>query len=168
MKCERRTAVPRVRWPDPPPVKASGDRETAGRTVQEVRRRLNWLGWIAGAVGSIFVFNTIGFLIPIFIGAHERSHLALVNAPVVVAYGLVCGLVLSTRFRRHYDATLEWLVEGRGPNEREHRGPPKLALYGVKLWGPGWVARASLFAGGHAVLPSPGVPARVGAPRWPG
>ena len=149
-------------------MKASGDRETAGRTVQEVRRRLNWLGWIAGAVGSIFVFNTIGFLIPIFIGAHERSHLALVNAPVVVAYGLVCGLVLSTRFRRHYDRTLEWLVEGRVPNEREHRATLKLAIYGVKLWALGWFAGAILFAVLNAFIHSLGFAAVVGAAIWLG
>ncbi len=56
--------------------------------LREVRAKLSRTGWIAGAVGSIVVFLTIGFLIPVFIDPGERWSLGVLNAPLVLVYFL--------------------------------------------------------------------------------
>ncbi|MBV9213140.1 MAG: adenylate/guanylate cyclase domain-containing protein [Actinobacteria bacterium] len=136
--------------------------------VSEVRRRLTWLGWIAGAVGSLIVFNSIGFLIPIFIGPHERGRLALLNAPVVVVYLLISGAFLVRRSRRHLMKTLDWIVHDRPPDEREHADTLNLAVYGVKMFALSWLVGGVVFCILNGVAHSAGFAAVVGATIWLG
>jgi adenylate cyclase len=115
------------------------------RLARETAARLGMLGWIASAVGASFVFVSIGFLIPIFTDPDDRDYLALVNAPLIVVFLVVVGLVV-TRYRdRHFKRTLAWLSEGRAPDKREHRDTLRLALYNVKLTVHGWIAGVVVF-----------------------
>src|SRR3712207_7713104 len=94
---------------------------SAEAVVTGVQRRISRLGWVAGTIGSIVVFISIGFLIPIFLGPEDKWDLTLMNGPLVAAYLVVAGLIVSRSGRLHFERTVGWIVEGRAPDEREHR-----------------------------------------------
>jgi adenylate cyclase len=145
----------------------AGERSGA-KLVRDVRVRLNWLGWVAGGAGALVVFNSIGFLIPIFIDPGERTDLALLNAPLIVVYVLVGGFVVKTNSDRHLARTLEWVVQGRAPDEREHKLTLGLAVRGVKLAALGWIVGGVLFSVMNAFAHSWQFAAVVGATTWAG
>jgi adenylate cyclase len=122
--------------------------------VRDVQIRLSWLRWVAGAAGSVVVFNSIGFLIPIFSDADERTRLAVLNAPLVVVYLIAYGTLVRRHNNRHLASTLAWVTDEREPDEREHRRTLALAKYGVKLVASGWVVGAILFFTLNAILHS--------------
>jgi len=136
--------------------------------VCDVRRRLAWLAWLAGAAGAVVVFNSIGFLIPIFLDPDERMPLALLNAPLIVAYLAVYGLATTRHFDRHLAETLEWVADEREPTEREHWLTLTLAWHGVKLALLGWILAAILFFTLNLVAQSWEFAAVVGATIWLG
>ncbi len=138
------------------------------KLVAEVGRRLTWLGWVAGAAGAIIVFNSIGFLIPIFINAGDRAELGLLNAPLVFAYVLVAGLIIARLSKRHHAETLRWVAEGREPDEHEHRRTLKLAMRGVKLDAVGWIVGGATFSVLNAFAHSWEFGAVVAATIWCG
>ena len=138
------------------------------KLVDKVGARLTWVGWLGGAAGAIIVFNSIGFLIPIFIDASDRAELGLTNAPLVFAYVLVAGLIIARYSKRHHTETLQWVAEGREPDEREHRRTLKLALHGVKLDAIGWVVGGVLFSVLNAFAHSWEFGAVVAATIWCG
>jgi adenylate cyclase len=142
--------------------------KSGAELVHEVNCRLARLAWIASAVGAIFVFNSIGFLIPIFLDPDDRTRLALTNAPAIVAYLVVFGFLIRRHTSRHLGRTLAWIVEDREPDEREHRRTLNLALYGVKFALLGWLVAVPLFAALAAVTQSWGWAAVVGATVWCG
>jgi adenylate cyclase len=158
------------RWADNPAVvgEPAGDERDGSRLVSDVGRRLFWLGWAANAAGAFALFNLIGFLIPIFIDPSERTELGLLNAPFVVAYALISGIVVSKLSRRHLRQTLAWIAEGREPDEREHRMTLRLAVHGVGLVALGWLVAGVLFSAMNAVAHSWGFAAVVGATIWLG
>src|SRR5215210_3635145 len=88
--------------------------------VRDVARRLTWVGAIANTVGAGVVFAAIGFLIPIFLDPSERSDLAVLNGPLVVAYLLTGGLLGGAILARHRNKVLRWMFEERPPTEHEH------------------------------------------------
>jgi adenylate cyclase len=141
---------------------------SAQQFVRDVGRRLERLGWAAAAAGAVVVFNSIGFLIPIFIGSAERFDLALLNGPLIVAYLLVGGFLVTRQARIHRAEALSWIVEGRRPDEHEHRLTLSLAAYGVKLTALGWVVGGILFSVLNAFAHSWGFAAVVGATCWLG
>ena len=122
--------------------------------VRDVQTRLTWLRWIAGAAGTVVVFNSIGFLIPIFSGADERTELALFNAPLVIAYLLIYGFAARRYSNRHLARTLQWVTEAREPDAGEHRRTLELAVHGVKIVASGWVVGAVLFFALNALVNS--------------
>jgi adenylate cyclase len=136
--------------------------------VRDVNRRLALLGWAAGAAGSTVVFASIGFLIPIFLDPDDRTRLALINAPLILAYLLLIGMVIRKRTRAHLVRTTRWVVEGREPDEREHRRTLALALYGVKFALLGWLLAVVVFAVETVLVESWGFAAVVGATIWLG
>ena len=129
--------------------------------LRDVQRRLSWLGWIAAAAGTVVVFNSIGFLIPVFIDPDERTELGLFNAPLVLAYLIVFGFVIRRITTAHLARTLTWVTEAREPNEREHRRTLELAVHGVKLVALGWVGAATVFFVLNALVNSVGFAALV-------
>jgi adenylate cyclase len=166
----RGTVVPQPRWADNPPV--VGESATVERSgaslVREVRTRLRWLGWIAGAAGAIVVFQSIGFLIPIFLDPDRRFDIGLLNAPVLVAYLLVAGVVVTRHGERHLARALAWIVEGRAPDDREHRLTMMLAVHGVKIYALGWLVGGIVFAALNGFAESWGFAAVVAATIWLG
>ena len=126
------------------------------------------MSWIASAVGAAAVFMSVGFLIPIFIDPDDRAELATLNAPLIVAYVLVAGLVLGRLASRHRARTLSWIVEDREPDAREHRRTLRLPLYGTKLAALGWALGAVLFAALTAATHSLGFAAVVAGTVWLG
>jgi adenylate cyclase len=147
---------------------AVADDRSGAELVREILRRLGWLGWIASAIGAVIVFNSIGFLIPIFIDPDDRTPLALVNAPFVVLYFVVSGLLITRAVNRHRAKTLAWVVEGRAPDPREHRRTLRLALHAMKVNLLGWVVGAILFSTFNAFVHSWQFGAVVGATIWLG
>ena len=113
--------------------------------VRKVRARLTRMGWIAGVAGAVVAFNSVGFLIPIFIDPGERTELALLNAPLLVLYGLVAGLASMRYWQRHFDARTRWLVEGREPDEDEHRLTLRMAGDAARITGVTWGLAGALF-----------------------
>ena len=138
------------------------------RLVDEVARRLMWLGWIAGVAGAIVVFSSVGFLIPIFIDPERKDQLGLLNAPVLFVYLLVAGFLILWVWKRHLAVTLAWVAEGREPDEREHRRTLQLAVHGVKPDAVAWVVGGILFAGLNAFAESWEFAAVVAATIWLG
>ncbi len=136
--------------------------------LREVRANLSRTGWTAGAVGSVVVFLTIGFLIPVFIDPGERWSLGVLNAPLVVVYFLVAGLALDRYLARHFDGAVAWIVEGRAPDEREHRAALRLAVRQVKVDALAWAVGAVLLSAFNAIAQSWEFGVVVGATTWLG
>lgn len=113
--------------------------------LRDVESRLGWLRWVAAGAGTVVVFNSIGFLIPIFSDAEDLTELGLLNGPLVTLYLVVAGLAVRQHTNRHLRRTLNWVTEGREPDEQEHRLTLGLAVHGVKLAAVGWVLGAVLF-----------------------
>jgi adenylate cyclase len=88
--------------------------------VTTLYRRLIVLGWVGGAIGIGLVFLSIGFIIPIFTEPADRDHLAVLNAPFVIAYFVIGGIYANRLFKRDFDASFGWINEGREPTDREH------------------------------------------------
>ena len=130
--------------------------------VGEVQTRLNWLRWVAGAAGTIVVFNSIGFLIPVFIDPDQRTELGLFYAPLVAAYLVVFGMVIRRHSNRHLRRTLRWVVEEREPDPGEHRRTLELAGYVVRLIALSWSVGAVAFFVLSAILHSLSFAALVG------
>jgi adenylate cyclase len=144
------------------------DSESGARLVRQVGRRLLWLGWIACTAGTVIIFNAIGFLIPVFIDADERTDLALLNAPLVAAYLVVAGALLTKYSYRHVSGALAWVGEGRDPDEREHRLTLGLAAHLVKLAAIGWVVAGIFGSAVNVVAHSWEFGALVGMTIWAG
>ncbi|MEX2194109.1 MAG: adenylate/guanylate cyclase domain-containing protein [Thermoleophilaceae bacterium] len=136
--------------------------------VRDIRLRLTWMGWGAGTAGAAVVFASVAFLTPIFIDEGEQPDLVLFNALAIAIAIIVEGVALTWHSNRHFPAALGWLIEGRAPDEREHRLTLGLALYGVKLMASGWAAAGVLFALLNGVAHSWEFGAVVGATIWLG
>ena len=97
------------------------------------------LGWIANAAGAFVVFQSVGFLIPIFLDPDRRTELGLLNAPVLVALLVFGGLVLARYGDRHLATAARLDRRGPGADDEEHRLTLRLAEFGAKLVAIGWL-----------------------------
>jgi len=136
--------------------------------VREIQIRLGWLNWVAGVAGAIVVCASIGFLIPIFLADSEPGELALRNAPAIVVYIVLVGLILSRQCYRHCARALAWVAEEREPNEREHRQTLRLAVYNVKVAALAWILAGLGFSTLNAALHSWEFGVVVAATTWLG
>ena len=114
--------------------------------VADVRRSLSRLGWTTSIIGSIVVFFAIGLSIPIFIDVGDKNMLGLYNAPLAIAYVVVCGFLIRRYSDRYIFETLQWIADGREPDEREHSRTLGLAVHMVKMVGIGWAIAAVLLS----------------------
>jgi len=121
------------------------DEPSGDEIARDVLRRLTRMSWIAGVAGVIVVFNLVGLLIPIFIDPGERSELALLNAPLIAIYVVVAGLITTRISHTQFNARVEWLVEGREPDEEEHRLTLRMASDATKLTSATWGIGGALF-----------------------
>jgi adenylate cyclase len=126
------------------------------------------LGWVASVAGTLVVFFSIGFLIPVFLDSEDGFDLAVLNGPLIAAYVLIAGTVVTRLSNRHLAEALRWIGEERPPDEREHRLTLGLPEHNFKLLALGWVVGAILFAALNAVAHSWGFAAVVGATIWLG
>jgi adenylate cyclase len=147
---------------------SAADHSSGAKLVRDIRRRLTWLGWGAGAAGVFIVFQSVGFLIPIFLEPDRREELGVLNAPLVVAYALATGFVVTRHRDRHLVRALGWIVDERPPNDREHALTLGLAIHGVKLAALAWIVGGVLFAALNGVVESWGFAAVVVATIWLG
>jgi adenylate cyclase len=112
------------------------------RLVESIGRRLSWLGWIAGTIGSAVVFMSIGFLIPIFFDADQRGPLGRENLPIVVVMTVALGIAVMLLFRREFGLAVRWIREGREPTREEHRRTLSLPGRIAAIDGAAWVLGA--------------------------
>jgi adenylate cyclase len=141
-----------------------GGRELADQTV----RRLNRIGWITNGVGSLVVAASIAFLILVFIEDADIVEFALLNGPVVAVLFVITGLLIVRTANAYFEDAVGWLVEGREPNEREHRRTLRAALHSTKVDAIGWSVNAVFFVILNGVVVSWDVAAVVGATMWLG
>jgi adenylate cyclase len=125
------------------------------------------MGWIANGVGVLVVTTSVGFLIPIFLDADDLGRLALLNLPLLAVYFLVGGVVVTRAAQRSYAAAMEWIAEGRSPDDHEHRltlrHPFRVTQLTAYIWGVGTI----LFCAINATQ-SLGFAAVAGATSWLG
>jgi adenylate cyclase len=159
--------APGLRCGHPVRMAATGEPASAD-LVRDVGARLSRAGWTANAVGGLVVFFTIGFLIPVFTNPDERWSLGLLNGPIVLAYFLVSGYVSRRYLHRHFERTLQWITDGRTPDEAEHRMALRLAVRGVKVAALAWAVGALLFLIVNGVAQSWEFGVVVGATVWLG
>jgi adenylate cyclase len=136
--------------------------------VRATVRRLAIQGWIAGTVGAWVVFAAIALFTPVFTGPGDRGRLALVNAPILVVYGLLGGLALTWALVRHARAALGWIADGRSPEREEHERTLRLAARIVEADALAWIAGAFLFAAVDAAVESWAYAAVAFATIWLG
>jgi adenylate cyclase len=136
--------------------------------VEQTRWRLARAGWFANAAGGLAVFFSIGFLIPVFSDPDERWSLGLLNAPIVLGYFLVVGLLSDWLSKRYLRSALDWIVQGRVPDEQEHTRTLRLAVLGVKMAAAGWAIAAVLLSVVNGVAHSWDFAIVVGAAIWMG
>jgi adenylate cyclase len=141
----------------------------SGRQIAETtRRRCHLVGWVACAAGSLVVVAAIGFLIPIFGDPDDDLRIALINLPFMTVYFVVAGLVITRLTNRRFDRGVGWLIEGRCPDEREHRLTLSFGAYAVKVAAAAWILAGVLLLGLNAIAYSPGFAAVMGATTWLG
>jgi adenylate cyclase len=136
--------------------------------VDDVRRRLTRFGWSAGIAGTAVVAASIAFLVPVFIDPEDKLALVLVNIPVLVAYVVVAGLAITWQSNRQLENALRWLIEGRPPDEGEHRLTLRLSTQAVKLTAISWTVGGILFFVLNAATHSWELATLVAATIWAG
>jgi adenylate cyclase len=141
--------------------------EQANRLVDGVGRRLRLIGWTAGITGAVFVFNTIGFLIPIFYDPDERVALARENLPIVAAIVILGGVVIDRWARKYQSEAFDWIRKGREPTVREHRMTLRVASRATLIDAISWLA-GGLIVSAFNVHHSLGFAAVVAAAIWAG
>ncbi len=104
-----------------------------------VARRLNLLGWVVCGSGTLVVFLAIGFVIPVFLGSDQRDLLARENLPVVGAFYLSFGVLMTWLLKRRLALAFAWLREEREPTEEEHRATLRLPAHTAILTGGAWI-----------------------------
>jgi adenylate cyclase len=145
------------------------DHRVTSELVSSVIRRLRWIGWGCGTVGVAVTFAAVGFVFPALGGSVRVSNASgWVNAPLVVLFVAVSGVLLDRILGRHVQDALRWISEGRPPDEREHRLTLELAVYEVKLDALLWVAAAAGFGLLNGLAFSWGLAAIVAATIWLG
>jgi adenylate cyclase len=135
--------------------------------VERLGRRLKLIAVGVTVIGAFTTFTAVGFLFPAFGGSHRINvQSSWVNAPVIVAVLALWGIVYTPIRRRHVTNALAWLIEGRAPDQREHRLTLGLPVYMVKLDALGWTVSALGFALFNGVTFSWGFAALVAATIW--
>jgi adenylate cyclase len=112
--------------------------------VASITRRLVWTGWIANGIGVTVVFLAVGFMLGVFLSPGQRNELGEENLPIVIAMGIVLGLLFSWLLARRRKRAFSWFIEGRDPTDEEHRLVLGLPLYTAVLTASGWIFGATV------------------------
>jgi adenylate cyclase len=125
--------------------KANAEIRPEPEFAEGIWKQLRREGWKSNVIGAIVAFNVIGFLIPLFLDEGERGHLALINAPVIVAFFLVAEPIVARRSRRIVDSAFAWVAEGRAPTVDEHATALRLPLIGARTAAVSWLLSVPIF-----------------------
>jgi adenylate cyclase len=126
-------------------VELEADRNSPAQIVSRAQQRLTRAIAIANAAGAWVVFQSVGFLIPVFLDPDERWRTGWINAPALVIALIVGGYVnyrLSSAYMRE---AVGWIAAGREPTAEEHRSTLRLPLFLTKLGTMMWLASIPLF-----------------------
>ena len=136
--------------------------------VRDTLVRMRRLGWWCAALGAVVVFQAVGFMIPVLLDPGEKVELGLLNGPAGVLYLLVSVVAVRRHLNRRDAETLQWIAEGREPDEREHRRTLGLAVYATKMAGLAWAGAAIMFTLVNGFAYSWSFAAVAGAAVWLG
>jgi adenylate cyclase len=118
----------------------------ARELIDSLRRRQLRATVIANAAGSVVVFFSVGFLIPLFTDPSRRDGLGLLNGLIAVPT-LVAALVFAYRVMRGPRTRISaWVREGREPTDQERREALLFPVKAAKLAAALWALAALLFA----------------------
>ena len=84
----------------------------------------------------------------------DYGKLTRLNGALIVAYVLAAGVTIRHVSGAHLRRVLEWMTEGRVPDEREHRRTLVLATYGVKCAAIAWVLGGVVFSVLNGIIDS--------------
>ena len=145
------------------------EREPSGAELAaEIRGRLNRIGWITNGLGCAVVAASIAFMLPVFFESADVGEFALLNLPVAVVGFIVTGILIVRQSNAYFDDSLRWLVEGRDPDEDEHRRTLAIALYSAKVDAVGWAIAGAIFVTANAIVLSWEIGAVAGGTMWLG
>jgi adenylate cyclase len=104
-----------------------------------LRRRQLQAAMVANAAGSVVVFMSIGFLIPLFTDPDRRDELAALNGAIALATLVAAQLFGIRALRGTRERISAWVVAGRKPTAEERREallfPVRAAKLAAILWG---------------------------------
>jgi adenylate cyclase len=148
------------------PITLDSDQEARRRFLETIDRRLFWIGWLANAVGLVVVVAAVGFLIRVLDDNSIRD--GLWQLPVLAAYFVIAGGILSWHSRRYQARALGWIADGREPTDEEHRLTLRLAFAEVLATGVAWASAGVFFGILNGIDGEWGLGAVIAAAGWLG
>jgi adenylate cyclase len=125
--------------------------------ADETRAIIRRAAIIANVVGSLVVFNVVGFLLPLVVETEERFRSGAINFAILLVFAPV-SLYLSARYTGPYVAGLRaWLAAGADPTAAGHRRALRTPLVAARTSGVAWAVGAVLFGILNVFVLSPGV-----------
>ncbi len=110
----------------------------AEKLIRSMWTRMRLIGWIANSVGAVIAFVAVGYMFPIFFNEAQRDDLFWQNLPLGIAVLLGTGGIITLISERDKFPAFRWALEGREPDEVEHRKalrwPAKQALMSIVGW----------------------------------
>jgi adenylate cyclase len=134
----------------------------ASDLVYETRAVVRRAAIVANVVGSLVVFNVVGFLLPLVLETEERWRSGAINFALLIVFS-ACTLYLNLRYTRSYMADLRaWLAAGADPTEPGYRRALRTPLLAAQLTGVAWAVGAVFFGVFNVFLLSPGIGLGIG------
>ena len=133
-----------------------------GDLVEEARTAIRRAVIVANVVGTLIVFNVVGFLLPLVVDTEERWRSGAINFVLVIAFS-VGALYLNLRYTRGFVADLRaWLAAGAESTDPRHGRALRAPLLAALFTGAWWAVAAVLFGVLNVFLLSPGIGLGIG------
>ena len=130
--------------------------------VYEARAAIRRAVIVANVVGTLVVFNVVGFLLPLVLETEERFRSGAINFVIVVAFS-AGALYLNLRYTRGFVADLQaWLAAGADPTDPRHRRALRAPLLSALITGFWWAVAAVFFGALNVFILSPGIGLGIG------
>jgi adenylate cyclase len=129
----------------------------ASDVVAETRAAVRRAVIVANVVGTLVVFNVVGFLLPLVLETEERWRSGAINFAVIMVFSS-SALYLNLRYTRGFVAELQaWLAAGADPTHPGYRRALRAPLLAAQLTGAAWAVAAVFFGTFNVFLLSPGI-----------